>query len=411
MGVPALPKSVDLSFAFGLKPERAVDYMKSKGYTFSWRWEETLGAAHAKAFTVAKVARMDVLQDIRGMVEKSIEDGLTFEQFRKELTPMLQKKGWWGEKFVSRPDGTVEKILEGSPRRLKTIYNQNLFTAYSAGREEQFQQNKRFRPYGMYVAVRDRKTRATHLALHGKVYPLDDAFWKAFTPPIDWNCRCRKRALSQRYIERNNIKVLSSEGKLEKTDALVSTTTGEIRQVTTVTLPGGKKVSTGIGFDYNPASAAWQPDLDSYDADIARKYLEGAVTGPDFARFFTGNVDGNFPVGMVDDALGISSESRVIKFSEDSLKKNRGQLARSAGHPEIPFETYHRLPELFSDAQLIIKRSDNTYQFFHEKNGLYFASVKVTESGEIFLQTFFKSSTRYAKAQIRAGQVLKNELF
>lgn len=407
-----MPAKTDLSFAFGLPPAKAKRFFESKGYTFSWRWEETLGAAHAKAFTVAKVVRMDVLQDIRGMVQKALDDGITFEQFRKELTPKLQEKGWWGEKFVAGPDGAIEKILEGSPRRLRTIYDMNLRTAYSAGREEHFQANIKARPYGMYVAVLDSKTRPKHRELHGKVYPLDDPFWQAFTPPIDWNCRCRKRALSARQVEQKGIKVLSSEGQLSKTDALVSTKTGELRQVTTITLPDGTKVSTGIGFDYNPATAAWQPDLDSYDADIALKYLEGAVTGPDFERFFDGKLRSNYPVGMVPEGVDLGAKSNVVTFSDDSLLKNKGLIpGRSPGHPEITLADYQKLPKLFSDAQLMVKQKDNTYQFFYQTDKLYYAVAKVTDSGEIFVQSYFQTRPRFARAQMRTGEVIKNDLF
>lgn len=409
-----MPRKADLSFAFGLPPAKAIRFFESKGYTFSWRWEETLGAAHAKAFTVAKVMRMDVLQDIRGMVQKSLQDGITFEQFRKELTPMLQKKGWWGEKFVAGPDGKIEKILEGSPRRLKTIYHQNLFTAYSAGREEFFQENKDARPYAAYVSFRDAKVRDFHRKLDdGTVYHLDDPFWMAFTPPIDWNCRCRKRAYSARQVEVKGLKIGTSEGKLSKTDALVSGKTGEVRKVTTMTLPDGTRVSTGIGFDYNPALAAWQPDLDSYDLDIALKYLEGAVTGPDFARFFNGKLQGNFPVGMLDEGLGISAQSNVARLSQDSLLKNKGLLERSPGHPEITLADYQRLPKLFSDSQLVIKESDSAYQFFHESDDkkLYYGVIKVTDKGEIFLQSYYKTNIRFARSKSRAGQVIKNALF
>ncbi|HDH01064.1 MAG TPA: phage head morphogenesis protein, partial [Nitrospirae bacterium] len=74
----------DLSFAFNLKPEKAIEYFKSKGYTFSWDWHDTWQEAHAKAFTVAKAMRMDILQDIRDALQMSLDEGQNFRAFKKE---------------------------------------------------------------------------------------------------------------------------------------------------------------------------------------------------------------------------------------------------------------------------------------------------------------------------------------
>ncbi len=54
---------------------------------------------------------MDILQDIRGMVQKAIDDGITFEQFRKELEPKLKAKGYWGKKMVGDETGTMQVQL------------------------------------------------------------------------------------------------------------------------------------------------------------------------------------------------------------------------------------------------------------------------------------------------------------
>lgn len=88
---------VDLMYAIGLPPEKAIEYFRSKGYQITWNWYEMLNEAHAKAFTVAKAMNLDILQDIRGMVQKSLDEGITSETFVKELEPTLKAKGWWGK--------------------------------------------------------------------------------------------------------------------------------------------------------------------------------------------------------------------------------------------------------------------------------------------------------------------------
>ncbi|XLM22155.1 phage head morphogenesis protein, partial [Chromobacterium piscinae] len=101
----------------------------------TWDWEELWQDAQAQAFTVAKVTRLDILQDIRDAVEKALVEGKTLAWFKKELTPILKAKGWWGKQDVlDKETGEVREVQLGSPWRLQTIYRANLQTAYMAGR-------------------------------------------------------------------------------------------------------------------------------------------------------------------------------------------------------------------------------------------------------------------------------------
>ena len=129
-----MPK-VDLAYCMTLPPKKAVEYLKNKGYAVTWDWEELWQDAQAQAFTVAKATRLDILQDIRDAVEKALQEGKTLAWFEKELTPVLQAKGWWGrQEHVDGETGEVSQVQLGSPWRLQTIYRTNLQTAYMAGR-------------------------------------------------------------------------------------------------------------------------------------------------------------------------------------------------------------------------------------------------------------------------------------
>lgn len=85
-----MPDPVDLSYAIGLAPEEAINYFRAKGYAFSWNWHEVWQEAHAKAFTVAKAMKLDILQDIRKAVDDAISKGTTFQDFQNELAPLLK---------------------------------------------------------------------------------------------------------------------------------------------------------------------------------------------------------------------------------------------------------------------------------------------------------------------------------
>ena len=363
-------KPVDLSFAFELPPEAAMKYFRSKGHTLSWNWHDTLGEAHARAFTVAHVARLDVLQDIRGAVDQAIADGQTFREFRKNLEPTLKKKGWWGRKMVVNEKGVTESVLEGSPHRLRTIYNTNMKSAYNAGREEFFQKNKAARPYGQFVAILDPKTRDGHRKLHKKTFPLDDPFWDTFTPPLDFSCRCRKRALSEAAVKRRGIKVLSSEGRMVREDQLVSKSTGELRKVNGYKLPEGGKVFPRVGFDNNPWKAAYQPDLNNYDYDIAKKYVEGTVTGPDFKRFVDGKRGGKFPIAVLDPKTRkkMGAKSQTVLLSKQTRKD----------HPRITLKQYQGAQKIIDSTDPVYLPDNRAAYVFTERGKLHRLIIKTT---------------------------------
>ncbi len=265
-----MPEAIDLSFAFGQPPEAAVAYLKGKGMALSWDWWETWQEAHSKAFTVAKVTRLDLLNDIRTAVEKTLTEGTTYEQFRREIEPKLKTAGWWGKQKVMGPHGE-EEVQLGSPWRMRTIFRTNLQSALAAGRWQALAANADKRPYIQFVCVLDAHTRPTHRILHLKVFHINDPIWKKLAPPLGWGCRCRLRALTLDEVHERGLKVESSEGLLSTEDRLVSEKTGEMKPVTVYTDPKtGKRVSNEVGWDYNPGLKEFTPDLSKKPVDLVQ---------------------------------------------------------------------------------------------------------------------------------------------
>lgn len=278
-----MPQNIFLD-PFDLKPAQAIEYLRGKGYAVSWNWYDTWREAHAKAFTVAKATRADILQDIREMVDKALDDGITFQQFKKELSPRLKAKGWWGKVRAGdvpggAPDGVdPDKIVQlGSPRRLKTIFSANTRTAYAAGRYQGMREVADTRPWWQYLAVMDEKTRTEHRLLHENVYPHDHPFWTSHYPPNGFGCRCRVRSLSDRQLERFGLEPKDAEIVTQE----VPIGSGDDRRMVTVTgvktttkLGQPKTVWTDPGWDTNPGMTRWEPDTRRYDPAIAKKYRQ-----------------------------------------------------------------------------------------------------------------------------------------
>lgn len=179
---PPKGNAIDMGYVLRLEPELAVDYLRAKGVNITWNWHEQLESAHARAFTVAKATKAEVLDTIRWATEQAIANGTSEREYIKNLEPMLKELGWWG-KAMDENGNTVQL---GSPRRLRTILRTNKSTAYHAARYAQQMENVDEQPYWRYVAVNDSRTRASHLALHGKIYRADDPIWQTMYPPNDW---------------------------------------------------------------------------------------------------------------------------------------------------------------------------------------------------------------------------------
>lgn len=332
-----------LKYAIWLKPEDAIKYFQSKGYTISWDWHDTWQEAHTKAFTVAKAMRLDILKDIRGMVQKSLDDGITFQQFKKELEPKLRAKGWWGKKLVG--DGEGGKVVQlGSTRRLATIYQTNLQTAYMTGRYKAFMENIEDRPYFQYVAILDAKTRPAHRMLNGKVFRYDDPFWKAFWPPNGWNCRCDVRALSADDLKNKNLEISQGEGNLHSEEQLVSIKTGRKEPITVYTDPKTKReVATDVGWNYNPGREFWQPDWSKYSPEMkplvneTKKEIAETIAAskiPGLKRIPDSQLGSN-PGGIYEDASGTRY---YVKFYKNELQA-KTEYAAARIHQLMGLET------------------------------------------------------------------------
>ncbi len=244
---------VDLSYAVKLPPELAMEYFRGKGYQITFDWHEMLAEAHDVAFTVAKAMETDLLEDIRAAVAAALAEGQTLEEFRAGLTPLLKKKGWWGKReILDERTGEIREAQLGSPWRLRTIYQTNLQTAYMAGRQRAMEENTADRPWWLYVAVLDSRTRPAHRALNGSAFSHDDPFWKSHYPPNGWGCRCRVRALDADELAE---RVRDGRAKVQSTTGENPTgIMGEVERPLTRHQSTMVKSFSGTGLDGRPVA-------------------------------------------------------------------------------------------------------------------------------------------------------------
>lgn len=273
-----MPNTPDLAYAVKLPPKDAIAYLESKGYALGFSWQDVWQEAHAKAFTAAGVMKTDVLADLKGGLVDALRSGSTRQDYIKQLRPLLEQKGWWGkEAQVDKTTG--EMAGKGlTPRRLATIFDTNMQSAYMAGRYKAFMSNVSDRPYWMYVAVMDSRTRPAHAALNGRTFRYDDPIWNTSYPPNGFRCRCGVRALDAEDVQSRNIDLSTSEGRLSEIDIPIGRQPdAPMATVTRFEYAPGKYFAPDAGWSYNPGRQALKPFVPPPLDDLPRTFAPGVA--------------------------------------------------------------------------------------------------------------------------------------
>lgn len=199
-----------LAAAFLMAPARAIRWFEALGVRITWNWRDDLTRALDYAFTIRKVADLDVLAAVRRSVHAALAEGITQREFRRRVSNDLRSSGWLGPREVTGPDGQRAVVDLSAPHRLNVIFRTNAQSAYMAGRFLEQREQADVAPFWQYIAVLDERTRPAHAAMSGKVYRHDDPIWRRIYPPNGYNCRCRVRTYTAAQLEARGLRVSSS---------------------------------------------------------------------------------------------------------------------------------------------------------------------------------------------------------
>ncbi|MBI5058956.1 minor capsid protein [candidate division KSB1 bacterium] len=393
-------------FSFSLPPEEALKFFRAKGLKTSFAWQDMVHEEHSRAFTVAKMMDMDMLADVRAVVDAALAEGWSFYKFKENLVPYLADKGWWGVKDMLDPlTGEIKTVQLGSPRRLKTIFDTNMSTAYAAGKWTAIQQTAKSAPYLMYDAVNDGRTRPQHRAWDGTVLLVNDPWWDTHYPPNGWNCRCSVIQLDKRQLERLR-KTGPSSVPDSPTREWTNPRTGELLSV-----PAG----IDPGWGYNPGAErggdilkAFAEKLQSSPPDQAMRTLTGYVASGEFTDWVEKPL-WNLPVmripGEVSAAIG--AKISVASLSPESAGKNY------MAHWELSTDDYKQLP-MMGHAPAAVIQDSQTSSVLVRTGGdgkTYLAVVKATETGYgLFVTSFRKTKQADMERLLRKGKLIYGSL-
>ena len=147
-----------------LAPEDAIQYWKDKVLFSDGEARKLAGGAKARAFYVSGLAELDQISMVHKALQSALENGDTLQDFKKNIASVVETNGW-------------------RSHRVKTIFQTNMQTAYSAGRYAQMQKVKSTRPYWQYFCILDDRSRPNHAVLHGLVYHCEHEFWDSHYAP------------------------------------------------------------------------------------------------------------------------------------------------------------------------------------------------------------------------------------
>lgn len=130
---------------------------------------DAMDDARRTAWTVSGLAGLGQVRAVLDSLTQAQRDGVGFGAWAKQA----QTEGWGLDR-----------------NRAELIFRMQAQTSYSAGHWRRFEENVEARPFLMYSAVNDERTRPAHRAMSGFVAHKRDPVWKQWTPPVGFNCRC-----------------------------------------------------------------------------------------------------------------------------------------------------------------------------------------------------------------------------
>lgn len=377
-----------------LPPEDAIDFFRKKGYATTFDHREMMGENHAYSFTVAKAMQRDILQDIRTAMDDALAKGQTLDQFKKNLTPTLQEKGWWGIKTMVDPQTGVEKEVRlGSPRRLRTIFDTNMRSAYAAGRWDAVQRTKAALPYLRYLPSVAENPRHEHRAWYNVVLPVDHPFWDEHYPPNGWGCKCDVQQLGEEDIQRLGLEVTRNNPTSGLTRNYLNQRTGEVMRVPQGITPGfnynvGRArmkaltpppLDEPLGVPYHgPAAQVPMPPVRAVPGGIE---LDDGLSDAEYASRFLKEFDAG--IGQPKMFQDVTGEQLVI--SDDLFKDTKGNW-------KVTKNNRHKYLLLLAQA---LKQPDEVWEYWEElKDGSkrlrrrYLARVRIGDNARDALIAF-----------------------
>ena len=164
----------DEQYEFDFTPNEAIEHLLKRTAIKRSDFDLLDRQAKFKSFTAVKLASCQAMDKMKNRLIKNLKEG-------ESLGDFINK--------TQKETEAIEKIkgLE-DPNYLEVVYRNNIGSAYNAGKMENAKNDEDI--YALeFVAITDDRTTDVCNKLNGVVKPVNDEFWKEWTPPLHHNCR------------------------------------------------------------------------------------------------------------------------------------------------------------------------------------------------------------------------------
>lgn len=204
--------------------------------------------ARQKAFTVSNLMDEMLIGDISDELVKAVGKGVSYDDWVHGVGEMMVRKGY-------APEGAL------TPWRMELVYRNAAQSSYAYGRYEQMKTVADKRPYWMYCAVLDSRTRPSHAAMDGRVYKADDPIWDEWYPPNGHACRCSVTSFTQEEVKDEGLDVRLTRPSV-----------------------GGKVVTPDEGWSHSPVKWWNEREMEARIAKVRQRYRGPEEVSIDLAK-------------------------------------------------------------------------------------------------------------------------------
>lgn len=237
------PGFKDLVIAFGLPPETAYQYMKSKGVKIKDSdFEKSNDFNHDESFTISGAYDLEILKDFKTQLELAIDKGLTKAEFLEQYR---------------------ESTFAAS--HLNLVYDMNLRTSFVEGRKDQMRKTANVRPFVQRFATLDARTTPQSRFMDKFVFRQDDRIYKRKLDIMSlWRDRDFTITLTKAAVKRQGLRVRKGKTLVNK---MIPGTPNKKGKRKPVPLRNPKE------FWHNPdRRTAFKPQLNKYDRGMSKDF-------------------------------------------------------------------------------------------------------------------------------------------
>lgn len=177
----------------------AINYARKRNIVLpDVYYGKLIAQQRSQAVSVAGLSSIEQIKFVVDQLDKVLKQGKTFKDFQDAV-----KANTLG--------------IDLPKHRLDNIFRTNIQSAYNRGRWEQQAKVAATRPFLMYDAINDGRTRPAHHAMDNVILPRDHDWWKSHYPPNGYRCRCTVISLTEAQAKkRGGVSDIPKDGVPDK---------------------------------------------------------------------------------------------------------------------------------------------------------------------------------------------------